>query len=124
YSLKPKHTYNIDEKGFAIRVLGRSKQVFSRPTICADSTALPLGIIFASKNSTIQSCWVADIYPGKHSAHVASSPSGWTNNKIGLAWLEQVFDRYTKPKARLKYQLLIVDGYGSHQTQKFIKYCH
>ncbi|KAF1933347.1 putative pogo transposable element [Didymella exigua CBS 183.55] len=147
YKLEPEHTYNMDEKGFAIGVLGRSKRVFSRrqyekkevrqarqdgsrewvsllATICADGTALPPGIIFASKNSTIQSRWVADIHPGKHSVHVASSPSGWTNNEIGLAWLEQVFDRYTKPKARLKYRLLIVNGHGSHLTQSFIEYCH
>lgn len=67
---------------------------------------------------------MADIEAGKHSIHVTSSPSGWTNNDIGLAWLEQVFDRYTKPKARLKYRLLIVDGHGSHLTQDFIEYCH
>ena len=147
YDLEPEHTYNMDEKGFAIGVLGRSKRIFSRrlyekkqvrqarqdgsrewvsllAAICADGTALPPGIIFASKNSTIQSHWVADIEAGKHQIHVASSPTGWTNNDIGLAWLEQVFDRYTKPKARLKYRLLIVDGHGSHLTQPFIEYCH
>ena len=147
YRLRPEHTYNMDEKGFAIGVLGRSKRIFSRrqyergevrqarqdgsrewvsllATICADGTALPPGIIFASKNSTIQSRWVADIEVGKHSIHVTSSPSGWTNNDIGLAWLEQVFDRYTKAKAQLRYRLLIVDGHGSHLTQDFIEYCH
>jgi hypothetical protein len=40
-----------------------------------------------------------------------------------LAWLEQVFDRYTKAKARRSYRLLIVDGHGSHLTQDFIDYC-
>ena len=30
YDLEPEHTYNMDEKGFAIRVLGRSKRIFSR----------------------------------------------------------------------------------------------
>jgi hypothetical protein len=54
---------------------------------------------------------------------VSSSPSGWTNNKIGLAWLEQVFDRCTKSKARRKYRLLILDGHGSHLTMDFINYC-
>lgn len=65
----------MDEKGFAIGVLGRTERVFSRrqyetkevrqglqvgsrewvsllATICADGTALPPGIIFASKNHT------------------------------------------------------------------------
>ena len=92
--------------------------------ICADGTALPPDIIFVLKNSTIQSHWVADIEARTHLIHVASSSRGWTDKDIGLAWLEQVFDRYNKPKARLKYRLLIVDGHGSHLTQAFIEYCH
>jgi hypothetical protein len=32
---------------------------------------------------------------------VSSSPTGWTNNDIELAWLEQVFNRKTKQKARI-----------------------
>ena len=137
----------MDEKGFALGVLCRTKRVFSRrqyeknevrqarqhgspewvsllAAICADGTALPPGIIFASKNSTVQSRWVANIQAGKHFVHVTSSPLEWTSNDIGSAWLEQVFDRYTKPKARLRYRLLIVDGHGSHLTQDFIEYCH
>ena len=88
YTILPENTYNMDEKGFAIRVLSRTKRVFSRrqyekkgvrqacqdssrewvsllAAICADGTAVPLGIIFASKNSTIQSRWVSDIQAGK-----------------------------------------------------------
>ena len=64
-----------------------------------------------------------DIQAGEHLVHVASSPSGWTNNDIGLAWLEQVFDRYTKKKARQSYRLLILDGHRSHLTIDFIDYC-
>jgi hypothetical protein len=30
YSVEPRHTYNIDKKGFLIRITGRSKRVFSR----------------------------------------------------------------------------------------------
>jgi hypothetical protein len=99
YDIEPAHTYNMDEKGFAIGVLGRSKRIFSRrqyekkevrqarkdgsrewvsllASVCADGTALPPGIIFASKNSTIQTHWVADIQAGTHPIHVASSPTG------------------------------------------------
>ncbi|KAF2647117.1 CENP-B protein, partial [Lophiostoma macrostomum CBS 122681] len=43
---------------------------------------------------------------------------------IGLAWLETVFNRLTKEKARQLYRLLIVDGYGSHLTMDFIDYCN
>ncbi|KAK7177861.1 transposase, partial [Paraphaeosphaeria sporulosa] len=54
---------------------------------------------------------------------VTATPSGWTNDEVGLAWLEQVFDRYTREKARRSWRLLIVDGHGSHITWSFIKYC-
>lgn len=30
YDIQEGNTYNIDEKGFAIRVLGRTKRIFSR----------------------------------------------------------------------------------------------
>jgi hypothetical protein len=33
------------------------------------------------------------------------------NKDIGPAWLEQVFDRHTKEKARQSYRLLILDGH-------------
>ena len=71
----------------------------------------------------IQSSWVESIDPNKHSVHFTTSPSGWTNNDIGLAWLEQVFDRYTREKTRRKHRLLVVDGHGSHLTMDFIKCC-
>ena len=128
YNIEPEHMYSMDEKGFAIEVLGRSKRIFSRrqhenkevrqacqndsrewvsllAAICADGTALPPDNIFASRNSTIQSHWVAPIEAGTHQIYGASSPTGWMKNDIGLAWLEQVFDRYTKRKALNKYHL-------------------
>lgn len=30
YNVEPEHIYNMDEKGFAIEVLGRTKRIFSR----------------------------------------------------------------------------------------------
>ena len=146
YDVEPEHTYNMDEKGFAIGVVGRSKRIFSKDAyekkrvtaalqdgnrewvtvlaaVCADGSALPPGIIYPAAGKVVQASWVKDIDPGKHSVHFATSPSGWTNDDIGLAWLEQIFDRYTKPKARRKWRLLIVDGHGSHLTMDFINYC-
>jgi hypothetical protein len=66
---------------------------------------------------------VQDIKP-EHQVFCISSSSGWSNNNIGLAWLEQVFDRHTKKKTRRTWQLLIVDGHGSHVTLEFIEYCY
>jgi hypothetical protein len=80
YNVLPKNTYNMDEKGFMIGVIGRTKRVFSRrqweqkqvtsalqdgsrewitllAAVCADGEVLPPGIIYASANSTIQLTW-------------------------------------------------------------------
>jgi hypothetical protein len=54
---------------------------------------------------------------------LSNSPTGWTNNDLGLAWLEQVFNRSTQQKARRRWRLLILDGHGSHVTMDFIKFC-
>jgi hypothetical protein len=148
YKILPCNTYNMDEKGFMIGVIGRSKRVFSKQlweskeitsaiqdgsrdwvtvvaAVCADGTALPPGIIYTSANSTIQQAWVTDVEVNKHHAFFGSSASGWTNNELSLAWLEQVFDRHTKKKARhgRDWRLLILDGHGSHVTSSFFEYC-
>jgi hypothetical protein len=130
------------EMGFLVGITGRSKRGFSRKMwerkevsaaipdgfrewitvpacVHADGSHSPRSLIYQSVASTIQLGWVEDIEAKEHSVHVISSPSGWTNNDIGLAWLEQVFDRYTKVKARQSYRLLILDGHGSHVTMDF-----
>ena len=53
----------------------------------------------------------------------ATSDSGWSNDILGLSWLKQVFQRQTKDKAKRDYQLLILDGHGSHQTPSFREFC-
>jgi hypothetical protein len=148
YHILPDNTYNMDEKGFMIGATGRSKRVFTKgqwerkevrdtlqdgsrewitvlAAICATGEWLPPSLVYSSASCTLQSSWVADIEVGKHDVFVASSPSGWTNQDVGLGWLEQVFERCTKQKARRgrDWRLLIVDGHGSHLTQAFIEYC-
>ena len=54
---------------------------------------------------------------------IGVSPNGWTNNEIGLHWLKEVFDKYTKARTIGKYRLLILDGHGSHVTPAFDLYC-
>ena len=92
-------------------------------SVCADGSALPPGLIFTGKDNTILNSWVEDIEPGKYHVHVTATLLGKTNNKVGLAWLEQLFERYTKKKARRSWRLLIVDGHGSYITMDFIDFC-
>ncbi|KAF1924554.1 DDE-domain-containing protein, partial [Didymella exigua CBS 183.55] len=146
YSIKPQHTYNIDEKGLAIGLVNRSKRVFSKAAweargkrqslqdgnrewvtilaaICADSSTLPPAIIYAGQPNSLQSSWMEDLDAGKDSIYSTATPSGWSNNKVGLAWLEQVFERETASKTHSSWRLLILDGHSSHITMAFIDYC-
>ncbi|KAF1972591.1 hypothetical protein BU23DRAFT_590084 [Bimuria novae-zelandiae CBS 107.79] len=97
YNIQACNTYNMDEKGFLIGILGRSKRIFNQrefvtclATICADGSALPPGLIFAALGG-LRDTWVAGIEVGKHDIFCSTSPTGWSNNEIGLSWLEQVF---------------------------------
>jgi hypothetical protein len=147
YKVEPEHTYNMDEKGFLVGAVGRQKRIFSKrlfkkkqfkqmlqdgnrewisllACICADGTALPPALIYAADSKNIQDAWVEDVKVGEHMAFFGVSGSGWSNDGLGLAWLQQVFERFTAPKARRKYRLLLVDGHGSHLTEEFLEYCH
>jgi hypothetical protein len=146
YDVEPCNTYNMDKKGFMLGVLTRSKRLFSRrlyeegkikahiqdgnrewitllACICADGSYIEPSLIYQSASGSIQDSWLQAFDPDDHRVHFASSPLGWTNNELGLAWLKQVFDRSTKSKAGRSYRLLILDGHGSHLTMDFIEYC-
>ena len=109
YNVEPEHTYNMDEKGFMIGVVGRSKRIFSKrmyerkqvtaslqdgnrewitllACVCADGSALPPGLIYQAAGTAVQSSWVESMDPRKHLVHFTTSPSGWTNDDVGLAW--------------------------------------
>ncbi|KAH4900865.1 hypothetical protein HBI80_150040 [Parastagonospora nodorum] len=146
YCLEAGDIYNMDEKGFLIGIVGTSKRVFSKrqwdkkevraslqdgsrefltllACICADRSSLPPSLIYASTQGAIRSNWVEGITAGDHDVFITSSQSGWSNNDVSLAWLEQVFDRCTKNKPG-RWRLLILDSHGSHLTPEFLKYCN
>jgi hypothetical protein len=138
--------YNMNEKDFLMGITGGSKRVFSRQfwkqkrvsmalqdgshewitvlaCVCTDGQALPPALIF-QKISGLQSGWLEDVEAGKHKAFFSNTPSGWSNNDLGLAWLEQVFEHATLTKAWQRWQLLILDGHASHLTMDFIGFCN
>jgi hypothetical protein len=69
---------------------------------------------------------VADIRALDDGVFATPTPTGWSNNDVGIAWLQQVFNRHTKKKAchGMKWRLLILDGHASHVAKDFIKYSH
>lgn len=99
---------------------GNKEWITILATTCVDGSSLATSIIYAAESGNIYHTWVDDIPADEEDIHVAATPTGWTNDDYGLAWLTGVFDRYIKPKARRKRRLLILDGHGSHVTMKFI----
>jgi hypothetical protein len=123
YNIVPQNIYNIDEKGFLLGVVTRSKRIFSKrmyeagklrsilqdgnrewvtvlACICADGSDLEPSLIYQSDSGNLQDTWLHAFEPDIHRISFSASPSGWTNNEIGLAWLKDVFDRNTRAKAR------------------------
>ncbi|KAF1828973.1 hypothetical protein BDW02DRAFT_651685 [Decorospora gaudefroyi] len=103
YKVEPCNTYNIDKKGFIISITGRSKRVFSR-------------------RQWEQKKVREALQDGSRDLMGSSNRSRKARR---ISWLEQVFNRKTKQKARLSrdWRLLILDGHGSHLSMDFIEYC-
>jgi hypothetical protein len=57
-------------------------------------------------------------------AYFAASDNGWSCNKLGLNWLEKVFEPYTKPKAGWQWRILIIDGHSSHVNMGFLQWAN
>ena len=148
YEIQAQNMYNMDEKGFLIGFLAKSKRVFTKAaltskrvlgavqdgnrewitciaTICADGTSLSPGLIYKASTGNIQDTWLQDFDTQRHPVFFASSPNGWTSDKLGLSYLETIFDRESKAKARNSrdWRLLFVDGHGSHINMSGLDYC-
>ncbi|EMD66013.1 hypothetical protein COCSADRAFT_61253, partial [Bipolaris sorokiniana ND90Pr] len=145
YSIAPHNIYNMDEKGFLLGRIMPSKRIFSKELweqkkirktlqdgsrdwitivgcICADGSSVDPTIIYEGTDG-LRNEWLRDLEAGKHQVFCCNSPSGWSNNDLALAWVEQVFDRLTKEKAKRDYRLLLLDRHGSHLAPAFIDYC-
>ncbi|KAF2839623.1 DDE-domain-containing protein [Patellaria atrata CBS 101060] len=102
---------------------GNREWITVQATICADGTAIPPGIIYPSVSGAIQDTWSKGYRPEEQESFFTASPRGWTNDELGLRWLETVFDRSTRTKASRAWRLLIVNGHGSHINMPFLEYC-
>ena len=139
YGILPDDIYNFDETGFAMGLVSTAKVVtraeyYGRrsvlqpgnrewvttvETINALGWYLPPLIIFKGKRY-IESWFCSDL-PDDWRFEV--SPNGWTNDEIGLRWLQKLFIPATTSRTRGRYILLILDGHGSHLTPEFDRIC-
>jgi hypothetical protein len=138
----------MDEKGFLMGVINKTKRVFTLnlkkqgkllgaaqdgsrswitflACISQDMTSLPPFLIYQGKAGQVQDSWLTEFDPEHQSAFFTTSETGWTNHELGREWLIGVFDRFTKAKARngRDYRLLITDGHSSHINMDFLEWC-
>jgi hypothetical protein len=142
YRITAENIYNFDEKGFLIG-FGRSlkrimtqealrsgritkaKQDGSREFISILACISAIGkwvpplLIYKGESGDLMSTWVDEVKTDSM-AHFTVSSNGWSNNAIGLVWLQKIFERYTKPKRTTQKRLLIVDGHSSHVNMAFV----
>jgi hypothetical protein len=140
YGILTEDIYNFDETGFQMGVIATAKVVTGtdrqgRPrtvqpgnrewvtiieTIGAGGFSIPPLVIL--EGIMHQAAWYDNgLVPLDWSVTV--SENGWTNNEIGLYWLEHVFNKYTIDRTVGTHRLLILDGHGSHVTPEFDQYC-
>ena len=120
YHITAENIYNWDKKGFLIGIANVVKQIILKQAlksgrihfaqqdgsrefisllayICADGTHLPPALIYKGELHNLQDSWVEDL--GDDTAYFAASDNGWSYNKLGINWLEKVFERHTAAKA-------------------------
>ena len=123
YGVQPSNMYNMDEKGFLIGFLTKAKRIFTKAafeqkrllgsmqdsnrewitviaTICANGTTIAPGLIYKAVSGNLQDSWLQDFDPKQHNVFFASSLTGWTNDELGMSYIQSIFDRETKAKAR------------------------
>ena len=138
--------YNVDEKDFLIdfsrtkkRIIlfeslkekritstsqdGNREFITLITSICADGSHLPSALIYKSESYDLQDIWLDEFDDSTHHAFFACSKNDWSDDTLGLNWLQNVFDRTTKGKTSVRdRRLLIVDGHNSHVNPSFIDY--
>ena len=82
--------------------------------ITADGRVLIPGIIFKGKE--LQKQWFLDEFKKIADWYYVTSPNGWTDDHIGVEWLERVYLPQTKPNDESDARLIVLDGHGSHAT--------
>ncbi|GKU08368.1 unnamed protein product [Fusarium langsethiae] len=116
YGIDLADIYNFDEVGFLMGMIA-SRMVVT--AINAEGWAIPPFIIGA-RQYHLATWYRENNLPDDWA--IATSPNGWTDNKLGLEWLKH-FDRSTSARSVGRYRLLILDGHGSHHSLDFEKYC-
>jgi hypothetical protein len=130
--------YNMDETGVLLSVLNSLKVLVSKNELrnyrgagvkrtlitaieCVSVDGRYLYPLIIWLAATYRSTWTVHPTPGWHFGHLET---GYTDTAISLYWIQHVFDPQTKARAKNNPQILINDGFGTHESLELMKYCY
>ncbi|KAJ9298765.1 transcriptional regulator family: Helix-turn-helix [Paecilomyces variotii] len=140
FGIADEDIYNFDETGYAMdltataKVVTRAEYYGKRQVIqpgnrewvtsieCVNAMGWALSPCIIFKGKTHMQAWYEDPNLPKD-WRIEISDNGWTTDKIGIRWLQNVFIPQTARRSAGGYRLLILDGHGSHLTPEFDKLC-
>ncbi|KIL55149.1 hypothetical protein M378DRAFT_18199 [Amanita muscaria Koide BX008] len=138
FDIKLENRWNMDEKGVQLGIGAKVAAIVDRDqatvysvedgnrelvtiieAVCANGNVLAPSVIFQGTRRNPE--W-GRLENNPDSASVSVSPKGWTDQELGLKWLERDFEPNTRPETPREYRLLVLDGHNSHCTYQFIKF--
>jgi hypothetical protein len=128
---------NVDETGFSLsstreslvlldkkykkrgkKQVGRQEWITAIECVSASGVTQPPPLIFEGKN--VHSGWIPDVTPPGWA--FSTSNKGWTSDIYAYKWLTTRYEPLTCRNDG-KRRLLIIDGYTSHYTTRFLTFC-
>jgi hypothetical protein len=89
--------------------------------VSALGKTIPPTLLYKGRSGDLQSTWVEDL-GAEDDLFFGATENGWTNDKYGMMWLQEVFEPRTRPSRITTKRLLIVDGHSSHVNLRFIEW--
>jgi hypothetical protein len=136
YGILPEDLYNFDETGFRIGV-GTDQWIVTREprrkivsgsvtnreyatvveAISTDGFSIPPLIILSGQQ--VQFRWFNELDGDNR---IAVTDTGYINDLLAYQWIQH-FERSTRARTKGAWRMLLCDGFGSHLTFEFVKFC-
>ncbi len=137
YGIQPHDIWNFDETGYRIGMARSDWVIAVDPTRtiyskCPNNRELLSAIecingvggeippfLIVTGTNILAPWFLNDLDPN---VAVTTSETGFNNDWISLQWIKH-FERYSRRGQQGSWRLLIMDGFGSHDTREFLGYC-
>ncbi len=140
YGIEEEDIYNMDEKGYAMGLIGKARVIVSKyewvaymmqdgnkewvsliECVAMNDDMLGPQIILKGKLRLKE--WLR--YLRSPNMNITVLETGWTNNEIGLKYVKTVFEPQSRTRLKIenKYRLWFLDSHSSHITREVILFC-